>query len=494
MLNQPKESESGFSLITCAKESLNNKEAPRDQSSQKETTEIVPLEIERAYARISKNKTKDPTYAENLRWIRSNPLNKEIPLDFLLKRIIIPKIVRGGNWSYSPCCQVFSRKNPSGRGHQGVKMNAFQFLLGGSEASKARAFKQKLAVEKNSTKKKDFESELKSKLFIYFKTGSRLNKLRMLIDELPRKSGCFYLPLIKQKYEDDCPGHSLFLKPGVNLGFKVNLVSISLDDCYPPTQVPEVFRLEEKSEVEKKEVKKQEHDKNGQGLVNKFQGSSEHSRFRSMLMKSSDMLLRPEPSVRTPSLIEVDKKAKIKEEIQNSQHADKMIEEEGDITSENLDDTIVEPNMDDSAKPKFENLDGENEAHNQEEISCDSPEHKAMESESDDPEEREAYEGTSEEDQTHQDDGTPSDNLHPAPMTSEIASFGKVSFSESSSEYDEDEKYHDKILELGVLKSYKRELIQKRKDKIESLSLRMIQVGKEISEMKKKSEKLEKSL
>ena len=69
-----------------------------------------------------------------------------------------------------------------------------------------------------------------------------------------------------------------------------------------------------------------------------------------------------------------------------------------------------------------------------------------------------------------------------------------TSSSESLSMNPEKEKDHDRILELGVLKSCKRELIQKKKEKIQSLRLKLIKVKEEIAQMSEKAKSLKNRL
>ena len=170
---------------------------------------------------------KDLKSGENLRWVRNSERNREVLFDFIIRRILIYKLLRSANWRYLPCCCVFSRQKPTGEGHKDTKINPLDFLLEEDEKNKALDFKSKLKKKYSShPQKKDLAKVAKAEVFSFFKTELKLGKLTKLIEDLPRKDGCFYLPLCKEKYTDDCPGCSLFLNPGAPpLKFKVDLFS-----------------------------------------------------------------------------------------------------------------------------------------------------------------------------------------------------------------------------------------------------------------------------
>ena len=197
---------------------------------QEENIEVVPLEIEKASNRVSSNKKKDPKFAENLRWVRDTPGNRGVLFDFIIKRIIIKKVLSGTNSCYLPCCNVFTNSKPTGKGHESVKWNPLLFLFDEKERSKVLTFKKKLRLKLKSKNLSDneFYHEAAPRLLKYLKDDLKLKKLHELIEGLQRKDGCFHLPLTMKRYAEDCPGPSPLLAPGAELYFKVDLVSYGL--------------------------------------------------------------------------------------------------------------------------------------------------------------------------------------------------------------------------------------------------------------------------
>ena len=197
--------------------------------TQGQDIEVIPLEIENAAHRISRSSGKDLQFGQNLRWIRDTEPNREVLFDYLIKRIIIKKILSSVNWSYLPCCNIFCRSKPTGSGHHGARWNPFLFLLNEKETSKVLTFKKKLRQKNRSLSLTNFKYVARPEIFKFIKAELELKKLHELIEELPRKCGCFHLPLAIQQDKDECPGPSPLLAKGAKLDFKVDLVSIEVD-------------------------------------------------------------------------------------------------------------------------------------------------------------------------------------------------------------------------------------------------------------------------
>ena len=232
------------------------------RQAQKEEVEIVPLEIETAASRIAKSKTKDPQFSDNLRWVRNTQQNRQILTDFVIKKVIIRKVILGTNCSYLPCCNVFSMYKPKGKGHKDVRWNPLLFLLEPLERSKVNNKKKKLKLQNSSLSKPEFKKFATRQLMVFLQTECELSKLKKLVEDLPKMDGCFHLPFMSHHFDENCPGQSLILKSGAPLDFKVDLVAP------PPDLVDEEEPAQSRnqSKGKKKNKKKRE---NKQGRVKK---------------------------------------------------------------------------------------------------------------------------------------------------------------------------------------------------------------------------------
>ena len=201
---------------------------PKRKLEKEQKFEVIPLEIEKSVARISKNKKKDPKFSQNLRWIRDNEQNRGVLFDYIIKKVLIGKMVKGDNWTYLPCCNSFSRQKPQGSGHKGTKWNPLLFLLEEPERTKVLTFKKKLRLKltNSAVPKKEHKNVMRAKLLTYIKAEIELKKLREITKGLPLKDNCFHLPLIVEKSKEDCPGMCPLLLSKEPLDFKVDLVTI----------------------------------------------------------------------------------------------------------------------------------------------------------------------------------------------------------------------------------------------------------------------------
>ena len=227
--------------------------------SQDESIEIIPLEIESSAKRISLSQTKDPdpNFSENLRWVRDTPSNRSILIDFMIKRILISKILKGTNWSFLPCCNVFCGSKPTGAGHRGVKWNPLLFLLEEQERSKVLTFKKKLRMKHRTLSQTNFQHLGWPLLFHFIKAEMELKKLKKIIDDLPRKDGCFHLPLMISNFNDDCPGPSPLLETGAKFDFMVDLVTLNLQEEILDAEALENSQLLKQGKSKNKQLKNQ---------------------------------------------------------------------------------------------------------------------------------------------------------------------------------------------------------------------------------------------
>ena len=252
MINNPsprKRSGSSSSSSSQDQATLSKKVNPNSKLDGEEI-EVIPLEIERAPFRISTSKTKDPKFSKNLRWVRNIKKNREILFDYIINKVLIRKIIIGANWSYLPCCNTFCRQKPTGVGHHGVKWNPLLFLLNEEERSKVLTFKKKLRLKNSSLSPKDFHILAKPELLNYIKAELELKKLREIITALPQKDDCFHLPLITERFTDDCPGPCPLAHPDQQLDFKVDLYTIGpVDIAQDQVKSPKPSKSQKRTKV-----------------------------------------------------------------------------------------------------------------------------------------------------------------------------------------------------------------------------------------------------
>ena len=187
--------------------------------------EIIPLEIERANARIASSERNDPDYSQSLRWVRNTKENREILFDHILLKILMDKIMNGSNWHYLPCCNTFCKKLLTRSGHQDVKFNPLLFLLDPEERSKVLTYKKKMLLKNHSIPKDQRRPVLRQQMTVFLKTEVELKTLKILIDDLPQKEGCFQLPINKNTV-GECPGLGPMALSRDPLSFKIDLVTI----------------------------------------------------------------------------------------------------------------------------------------------------------------------------------------------------------------------------------------------------------------------------
>ena len=105
-----------------------------------EKRRIVTLQIENLCNKISHERRKDVSFAQNMRWVRNTVKNKKILSNFLIKKVILGKLVHSQNFFYLPCCNIFSTVKPTGQGHHGVRENPLLFLLEEEEKTELLIF------------------------------------------------------------------------------------------------------------------------------------------------------------------------------------------------------------------------------------------------------------------------------------------------------------------------------------------------------------------
>ena len=181
--------------------------------------------VDRASSQVILFQQKKPQVSQNLRWVRKTRKNKQILMDFLIKRFILKKVIHHQGCSYLPCCNVFSNTKPTGRGHHEAMSNPLNFLLEENEVTRILTFRQNFKISHHSLSPIDFNRLVKTKLFSFIKSQLELKKLSNFIDGLPNYQGCFQLPLNKAKYAEDCPGLCPLAKFNKKLIFKVDLVA-----------------------------------------------------------------------------------------------------------------------------------------------------------------------------------------------------------------------------------------------------------------------------
>ena len=209
---------------------------------------IISLHIQNATLRVMMVKSKDLKSSQNLRWVRDNRKNRRILKDYLTKIVLVSKVIRSDSWSYLACCNNFSCRNPTGRGHKGGMENPLFFLLEKEERSKVLTFKENFLSKNSQVPKKARLNLLRHELFAFMKTQLELKNIKRFIESLPKKDGCFHLPLCRATYSDDCPGHCPLAKSHEPLDFKVDLISIEKDDIN--TNEIEEFQMSPKREKE----------------------------------------------------------------------------------------------------------------------------------------------------------------------------------------------------------------------------------------------------
>ena len=204
-------------------------------------TKIALLDIKQASQSIVHRMPKNPDQAHNLRWLRNTEQNKRILADYLMRRVIKYILGQSTGLYYMPCCNSFSFLKPKeDQGHKQVTNNCLLLLLGEEIKSQAIAFKKQEREKNKMVSWIEFLRLFRSKVLPFFKEKTPLEWVGGFIENLPKKNGCFQLPLIKQKPFLKCPGPCPLFKQGHPLLFKVDLVTSHSDShsMLSPTSSP----------------------------------------------------------------------------------------------------------------------------------------------------------------------------------------------------------------------------------------------------------------
>ena len=185
---------------------------------------VALLDMTQASVCIVRRMKNDPALGHELRWIRDTDQNKRILESYLIKRIITHTLGLSENLHYTSCCNCFSQKKPKEeQGHKKVISDCLILLLGKEQKARAITFRKQLRRQNKSKKEAELRGIFKLEFLNYFQKESRLNSLRIFIEDLPKKDGCFQFPLIKWKPFPTCPGPCPQLKTSKPLRFKVDL-------------------------------------------------------------------------------------------------------------------------------------------------------------------------------------------------------------------------------------------------------------------------------
>ena len=189
-------------------------------------TKIALLKIKEASHSIIRRISKAPEQAQKLRWVRNTNRNKSILATYLMRRVVKTQLWKTGAFHYMPCCNTFSERKPKAEnGHKQVTNDCLLLLLGEEVKSQVLTFKKQERKKSLMVSSTEFKKLFQSKILPFFKDKTPLEWVGGFIESLPKKEGCFQLPLIKNKPFFQCPGlgaHSVFGKP---LQFKVDLMS-----------------------------------------------------------------------------------------------------------------------------------------------------------------------------------------------------------------------------------------------------------------------------
>ena len=163
----------------------------------------------------------------SFRWVKSTEKNKKLAAYFLFKKVIFRNCFNSKKFVYYPCCNIFSCKKSTGQGHQEPILNAPSLILSEIDSFEIDQQKEILKLEwkRQPGKFKSFFRFVKTQTTDIFElTPSK--KLYEFIGGLPKKDGCFFLPLTKSTMKFDCPAQAYFAETSSKtLKIKVNLMS-----------------------------------------------------------------------------------------------------------------------------------------------------------------------------------------------------------------------------------------------------------------------------
>ena len=188
--------------------------------------QIALLDIKYTSNLIVHRVNKNPEQAHNLRWIRNTHRNKRILAGYLMRRVVKYILGNTGGMCYMPCCNSFSDRKPKeGHGHKEVTTDCLLLLLGEEIKSKSIAFKNQERQKNKMISQNEFLRLFRPKILPFFKDKTPLEWIGAFIERLPKKDGCFRLPLIKNKPFPKCPGACPLEKSNKALQFKVDLLN-----------------------------------------------------------------------------------------------------------------------------------------------------------------------------------------------------------------------------------------------------------------------------
>ena len=209
--------------------------------TQDRDTKISLLEVKKASQSIVQRMSKNPDQAHSLRWVRNTDRNKRILAGYLMRRVVKRRLVKLG-MNYMPCCNTFSEQKPKAEhDHKQVTNDCLLLLLGEEVKTQALAFKKDERKKNNILSRTAFRKFFSPKILPFFKDKTPLEWVGGFIESLPKKDGCFQLPLIKRKPFPKCPGLgpiSTLVQPlrfKVDLFWKENDSSQAKKDHYSPT-------------------------------------------------------------------------------------------------------------------------------------------------------------------------------------------------------------------------------------------------------------------
>ena len=190
---------------------------------------VLFLNIQTANRRIISISKSNPTLSQNLRWVKNNFINREILAEELIKSFIIRRLTQNA-WNryftplyYSTVYNLFTMGKPKEEVEHNSSFDPLTVFLDEHQRAEIFQFKKELREKNRSLSKDYFSAFLKSKLLVFFKSRISLKKVDKFISALPRMSGCFQLPLIKEQLDPGVEDYLLLSSPKFPLELKVYL-------------------------------------------------------------------------------------------------------------------------------------------------------------------------------------------------------------------------------------------------------------------------------
>ena len=181
-----------------------------------------------------------------------------------MKRVIDYKLGEQGGMYYMPCCNTFCRQKPKvERGHKKFSKDCLLTLLGEEVKSQAIAFKKQQRKLNKTIDRYEFLKLFRQKAMSFFKDKAALEWVGDFIETLPKKDGCFQLPLFKTKAFSRCLGIRHPVDSTDPLRFKVDLVDFELYQTESRTPSPrrDQARFVKSSQKKNKKLKIQFNDR-----------------------------------------------------------------------------------------------------------------------------------------------------------------------------------------------------------------------------------------